>query len=92
MICDTCIGEGPCVPGVGCIRGYVYLSGNECVGYHKKPYLLPCAHCGGKARTYTKIGKTFRYVLCDSCGARTDMHNTGNEARSAWNRRDKQCT
>ena len=50
--------------------------------------LLPCAHCGSKARYETQASVLYA-VACDGkgCGAMTGWFDTPAEARAAWNRR-----
>jgi Lar family restriction alleviation protein len=60
------------------------------------PELLPCPHCGGKARVVTykrRIGPVcphivFRqHVTCGKCGAQTKIFKRSGKPVAAWNRR-----
>lgn len=48
--------------------------------------LKPCPFCGGKPKIYTFANEEY-YVKCDGCYARTDLYDSENCAKKAWNRR-----
>ena len=54
----------------------------------KKPDLLSCTFCSGKAKINTSADYAHFFVYCNDCGA-TDgkYYDTEKEAIAAWNRR-----
>lgn len=58
--------------------------------------LKPCPFCGGKAIDVCEEGnffgkaaysRTYRFVRCRKCNARTGVYGTRPKAIEAWNRR-----
>ena len=50
-----------------------------------KMELKPCPFCGGKALYATDCH--IWAVICESCGARTNVYRNDDDAKEAWNRR-----